>query len=479
MDEIANALATFSGRWSVGGSALDAAPEGWRALAERDAEPDLALLALAGQALSVGFRPVPEDALSTPAALPRLALPTLPRHLRGRFRRLMASLKPDTEDAGLILTLIAARGFVVHPMDWMAKGEGVPEVYAPWLDWRAGATRGAESGAAETLDAGTWDAFFPAERRAAFAALRRSDPAAACALLAEKASDVAAEERVRLVELLRTGLSTADAEVLRGLAGDRSGRVRALAGALLARLDLDDADTDAVAAELAGFFARAGTVLGFGRGRIVPVKTKTEAQRRRRLELFEQVSLAAFARALGVGRARLVETSDLGDVRVAHGVAGAVERTGTDDEAAALALRLLGTGDDHYKSSYAVAAGGLIGRLPTERRDALAGAVLDAAERDLRLVLLCARHRLGTMSLATLSRSPGVRALLERHPPGSAGTGTARADHALARGLFAPGLLASPAAAAALVDRLVAGGLDAADPALAMLHLNAALTETA
>ncbi|OWK22514.1 hypothetical protein AJ88_10645 [Mesorhizobium amorphae CCBAU 01583] len=39
-----------------------------------------------------------------------------------------------------VVTLVASRGFVLHPMDWMpaVSDQNSPDVYAPWIDWQAG-----------------------------------------------------------------------------------------------------------------------------------------------------------------------------------------------------------------------------------------------------------------------------------------------------------------------------------------------------
>ncbi|TIO88549.1 MAG: hypothetical protein E5X92_28890, partial [Mesorhizobium sp.] len=62
-----------------------------------------------------------------------------------------------------VATLVASRGFVLHPMDWMpaASDQESPDIYAPWVDWQAGADGDRQSRRGQ-LTAETWDDFYPA-----------------------------------------------------------------------------------------------------------------------------------------------------------------------------------------------------------------------------------------------------------------------------------------------------------------------------
>src|SRR5262249_36505476 len=147
------------------------------------------------------FRPTAPAALAPRPLLPRLALPTLPEGARTRLRRVMATRKGGSPLHRQLIDLAAARGFAIHPADWMpaADDDWLPDFYAPWLAWVRG-----ESGAAPdaTLSLESYDAFAWSERRAALTVLRARDPAAARAIIAAKAAAEPAERRAELVKIL-------------------------------------------------------------------------------------------------------------------------------------------------------------------------------------------------------------------------------------------------------------------------------------
>src|SRR5438445_68399 len=127
--------------WITGGTAFDLAPTAWKAIAG-NANPDereRRLLAIAAQAIEIALRPAAPKALKQRPPLPELALPMLP----GRLRPLLRAALKHAADARFktrVATLVASRGFVLHPLDWMpaASYREVPDVYASWVDWQAG-----------------------------------------------------------------------------------------------------------------------------------------------------------------------------------------------------------------------------------------------------------------------------------------------------------------------------------------------------
>ena len=134
MDELSNTLAQLRAAWMAGGRAQQHCPDSWRM--GEGAAAELALAALAGQALQTALRPVPGTPLAMREPLPTLALPPAPGPLRPRIRRLLAAQR------GLLrpmLIFLAARGVAMHPADWLpAKREDrLPALYAPWMDWVA------------------------------------------------------------------------------------------------------------------------------------------------------------------------------------------------------------------------------------------------------------------------------------------------------------------------------------------------------
>ncbi|MBV8191215.1 MAG: hypothetical protein JO339_28525, partial [Alphaproteobacteria bacterium] len=185
--------------------------------------------------------------------------------------------------------MIAARGYAVHPADWMpaARDDWVPDLYAPWLEWIRAGTLSAPTPSAFDLD--TYDQWSWMERYAALARLRGDDPATARAIIAAKISSEPAERRLKLIELLTQNLSQDDRELLDALASDRSDRVQALVRALSARLG-QLSDTDAAASELADMVEVARVGVLRRRNQLVIKGLKTAAQIARRRELFKLVT---------------------------------------------------------------------------------------------------------------------------------------------------------------------------------------------
>jgi len=291
-EAIYDALGPALTRWTMGGAAAPVAPPAWAAhLGEDAGEAELRLLALSGQFLGVLVTPAPPEGLQPLPDVPALAMPALPETQRPLARRILRTVR-DTGSRRDLLRFLAARGWTLHPGDWMpaASEEDVPDVYAPWRDWAEGSAI-ARPATGEQLTEQNWDDYWPAARNVALTALRRRDPAAAMALLAAKLGGESAEVRLRLVGLLATRLSDADRPFLESLAADRAPKVKALAAALLARLGHGSAVGEE-AAELAGFFELQTKGL-IRRTRVVAARQmKTPAQRSRRQALFEAVDLA-------------------------------------------------------------------------------------------------------------------------------------------------------------------------------------------
>ena len=469
MREIEEALGGIKGRWMTGMEAAPAAPPAWKPLLDGKDDAELRLLALAGQVTRVAMRPLPSEKLAPAPLLPALALPGMPEDARIRFRQIMTNAKNDGEAVRRALLLAAARGYAAHPADWMpGKTEAdAPALYAPWVDWlNAGAARER----ADVLDAQTWDAWYPAERRAALAEMRRSDPAAARDLLAAKVGDVAAEERMRLVGLLAEGLDEADAGFLESLAKDRSGKVKALAASLLARIGHGEGDVEATA-ELAETLEIKGGML---RSRTLgPKKLKNNAQRMRRNALFAQVSLAHLAGAVGLSPEEAVALWDIGrDIHATPGFVEMVAASGADGLPGALALRLFGGGQG------ALISEDLIARLSAGERAGIAPLAIARDDFRFSQSLDMAGDALGCHPMSVLEKSDALRTLITalKTAIGKADEDW-RANASLADGMRALGLLADREAAVALLRRFTGLGLIAADPRLDMLHLNVALED--
>ncbi len=279
-------------RWMSGG-VVDATGN---AFASGDTSPEaqLRLLALAGVFRHTCLRPQEPGNLKQMPLLPEPALPLLSEVMRPAFRQMMQ--QQDRSVWQGLIGLMAARGYMAHPFDWLPPQDltGYPEAYIPLAKWKAGM-----GDAQPTLTAETWDDMYPAERRGAFAALRKSDPAAARALMEEQGGNLPAEERLMLVATFSDGLGVDDQSYLEKLAGsDRSAKVKAKAVGYLARLGVvtDDAD----ARELANFIETSTSGLLRRRKAIGLRKKLNETQKKRAYSLFETVTLPQLATALSM-----------------------------------------------------------------------------------------------------------------------------------------------------------------------------------
>ncbi|RWO28766.1 DUF5691 domain-containing protein [Mesorhizobium sp.] len=466
-------LATMRDCWITGGATFDLAPTAWKTIAG-GASPDeqeRRLLAIAAQALDVALRPAAPKTLKRRPPLPRLALPMLPERLRPLLR---AAVKHavDARRKTRVVTLVASRGFVLHPMDWMpvASDQNSPDVYAPWIDWQA-SVDGERHAPQEKLTAENWDEFYPAARRIALADMRRSEPASARLLIEAKASGEPAEVRLALVELMRFGLNPEDAPFLKSLSADRSGKVRELAGRLLARLGehgrSDEGGPGDPAAELAAFISEGKS--GFIRRRSIytPAKLKSPAQETRRAELFETCNLVDLAARFSATEPEFIGAWQFGadnnaDILIARMVAA----SGSDAAVTHMADALVADG-----GKPALFVLHLTPRLDSRRKRALVRLILNQANY-LNAINLAEGIDAGWLEWDDLSNGSAVAALR------SAVAGT---DDAMRRGaddiLETICFLATATTAAKLIDEVVAAGMPPAAPSLSVLRLNAALAE--
>jgi hypothetical protein len=455
-------------RWTMGAPAAPAATAWSAELGTDPGEAELRLLALSGQFLGVAVTVEPLAGLRTLPDIPVLALPSQPEALRPLLRRMLASTK-DAQFRAELLDFLAGRGWTAHPGDFLpaANDEDLPDEYAPWRDWAdaAAAAGTARKGERDELGAGNWDDFWPAARKAALAALRKRDPAAARAVMEAKLAGEGAEARLRLLGLVAVRLSDADIPFLEAIAaGDRAPKVKALATSLLARLGRGPAAGEE-AAELAGFFSvRMKGILR--RSRVIePNELKTSAQRLRRSALFEGVDIAAFAAALAVQPDELVTGWSWGadgqaDIALATLVAG----TGTD-ALAALAAETIAASEGAAVHGLAV----LAPRLAPDKRTALAAMMLRARG----------------CSFDTVRAIAGPAGRLDQPFASAAGNALlqvlGREDAKASDGsleLHALGLIASRDGARRALERMDDAGLLAGDPRLDMLRLNAALNDS-
>ncbi|MCA9180504.1 MAG: hypothetical protein KDA51_03605, partial [Planctomycetales bacterium] len=156
-NDLLNTLDALKGQWMIGGSALEKAPATWRAAAQDDPHPDLALLAFAGQAMQFALRAKPSSELEAMPPLPRLNLPTPPQPAREQIRNLVRVIKIAESQIVAMIHLLAARGYVVHPTDYMPKSfQHLPDVYAPWSAWQLAEEASNRTGHVDKITVENW-----------------------------------------------------------------------------------------------------------------------------------------------------------------------------------------------------------------------------------------------------------------------------------------------------------------------------------
>jgi len=466
LKELEAAFTAIKGRWMTGLEGLSAAPDQWQHQLGRGTEAELRLLALTGQALQVAFQPTPAEQLTPSTALPMLALPAMPDPARALFRRLLSQRHYPADSPAPVLALIAARGYSVHPLDWMPKTEDsdIPPLYAPWLDW----LNSANGKHHEALTADNWDDWSPAARRRAFIGLRSRDAGAARQLLAAAAPGLAAEERRRLIELLGNKLSTDDIDYLETLSTDRSSKVRSTALQLLARLGATDTDT-VLSQELADTLELKHADLNGRQKILTPKKLKNKAQRARRLELLTLLPLHSLAGAFEMSVEQTIERWDVSaDSQLNTAFAAMVASTGSDQLPGLLAQRLIKTQDTApiYQ---------LISRLTAADKTVLLSDALALDGDNYQLASQLCLSAPGKLTFNELTRSADYNVLIQTIETQSCGDDNSDAAHVTGGCLLALGVLLEQSAAALFIEKVTAAGMLSVDPQLTTLQMNAAL----
>ncbi len=143
-----------------------------------------------------------------------------------RKRRVPPELLPD-------LLHLARRRPELRPLVVAAAGARAAWLAAQNPEWTYLTATTDESGAG---DPATWHEGTSGQRAGYLIAVRRTDPAAARALLAEEWPKLPPDERAQFLAVLATGLGADDEEFLERALDDRRHEVRAVAADLLARL---------------------------------------------------------------------------------------------------------------------------------------------------------------------------------------------------------------------------------------------------
>jgi hypothetical protein len=134
VDDLTHTIARLRAAWMAGGAAIKHCPPEWLPAIGEGPPAELALAALAGQALQSVFRPAPGGPLLPRETLPALSLPPVPDAFRPRVRRLIAAHPWMLKH---LLIFLAARGVTMHPADWLPakRSDELPALYAPWTLW--------------------------------------------------------------------------------------------------------------------------------------------------------------------------------------------------------------------------------------------------------------------------------------------------------------------------------------------------------
>lgn len=472
-------LDDLKGIWTMGGAAMEKTPQTWRDAIKETEWHDLALLALAGQAISFTLRPIPARDLSRIPPLPPLTYPTPPEPAREIIQVLLRTVKVTDNQMTNVIKLLAARGYAVNPIDYLPKNyEQLPEWYHPWEAWftddqslsnRGGSARSSDDASSQPreLDANNWDQWLPSERRQAWLGLRRQQPAVARELFAEKRHAMTAEERFRFLMLLNDDLSADDQLFLEPMLSDRSSKVKQLVTQYLARLGASPCLADDCI-EFASYFSVANTDLN-GSVKITANPLKTPAQKKRRSLLSSQLSLQSFAVGLKLdSEEALVNSWEHVDPQASEEFVRMVSSSGNDRSIALLARRI-----ESLDGISADALRLLFGRLSSESRRELLPRVLKNDDASFEATIMCCGDMLGEISYREISSTLALKELLKLCRDEKE-TNPMQRDK-LRHGLFSLGLLVDRNAAAETIELFTSIGLFASDPLLSVLKLNTSL----
>ncbi|MBV1830394.1 hypothetical protein HNW77_06770 [Komagataeibacter sp. AV436] len=469
VEPVYDMMAPVLARWAMGAPAAPVATAWQPVLGQDPAVAERRLLALSGQFLDTMVEAAVPASLRAFPPIPQVALPPAPEVLTPMIRRVLGQLK-DERGLGLV-HLLARRGYSLNPADWMpAPHDDVPALYAPWQDWAAAIAAGQETlrpTPDAPLSAENWHDFGPATRLAAFARLRHSDPAGACALFENRRRHLTADERLSLLDVLGADAGPEDVPLLRDIAStDRARKPKELATLLLARQETGTCDR-AMAEELTGFFTIEPAGAAGGQQAIKAMPLKTQAQKNTRWRLLYLVPVLDFAAALDLAPTDLSRLWPWNvDERLDMDFINMAAKSGPDAMLPGLLQAILANGPPYRRDYDALAE-----RLPVAARAQLARAPLAAEGR---LAFFSALGLLaGRGELDDVVNTPAFRAVLAAR---TAENGLSAPN--LATELLALGLLATPRAARQAMAALEQAGYLAADSRLDMLRLNIALEKT-
>lgn len=285
------------------------------------------MLALAVQA-QLHDLPAPPTVFDEVAAAPDMR-PIVPEAVRPMILRLVTGKgnPPDDAAAFALAQGLERHGLRLHPFDVPRLAPFVRK-HAEMLGIATGEGEG-EAGAAtawalwETLDETNWMLATPARKAGFIADMRLADPAGARALVEAQLPLEKAEVRLRLIDALGSGLTSADRPFLESLAADRAPTVKRAVTRLLARLPGTGA-AEAQIAEVLSRITRGST--GLLRRRVtlslqMPANVKSAAAEIDWLATnFGGIGCSALAGALGMTPTALLEAAH-DDGRLLRGIA--------------------------------------------------------------------------------------------------------------------------------------------------------------
>jgi hypothetical protein len=288
------------------------------------------MLALAVQAQLYDLPPAPERFEETDSAAASDDRPIVRDEVRQLILRLVSGKgnPPDDPAAFALAQGLGRHGLRLHPFD-VPRLAGFVRKHAELLGIMSTDAEGEATAAAsgwalwEALDETNWMLATPARKANFIADMRLSNADKARALVEAQLPLEKAEVRLRLIDAMGAGLSSADRPLLDSLAADRAPTVRRAVTRLLARLPGTGA-AEAQIAELLSRITRGST--GLLRKRVtlslqMPANVKSASGEIDWLaSSFGGVGCSALAGALGMAPEALVDAAQQ-DMRLLRGIA--------------------------------------------------------------------------------------------------------------------------------------------------------------
>lgn len=469
MTDLNSIIARCKNRWLIGGSVLgdlrNSPLEPYMKVPESD---ELSVLALVSVTLKSCYLAKKPQKIEVNDLIPILRLPYLDGIPREHLKKTLLFFKTEKLNSSPILALLATRGYVVNPLDWMPYMNAsvtLPAIYNPWLAWL---DTGKQQTHVTDLTVDTWDDFHPSERIQILKEIRAVTPRKVLELIGQKALAENAEKRLKIMKVLEQNLGEYDADFLEQLATDRSQKVKQFATRLLIRLGKKKNPKESIM-ELVDFFA---VKKRFLKTTIALKKIKTQAQARRREELMEQIALTELLYEWNISmedfvkRYRFDDRDNQGNVSSINLLTSAI-----DDQDLLVAFA------EKYLESGNVSVAGLeklAKDLSKEKALQIAGKAIqknyDEHITGIALAYSCLQKFPGTLSRDTIKSGKSYKRILQL-----AKKSTDSKSNEVSEYLNMLGFMADAKAAKKIVEDFIGNGVLAMDPYLSLLKLNASL----